>query len=357
MDHLQSLRTKLLQGIETASDLDKLEEIRIHALGRQGELTQLLKGLGALPADQRKVQGQAVNALRQEVEKSLGVRRENLAEADLERRLAEESIDVTLPVGQEKIKGFVHPLSQTMHEMISILGTLGFEVAEGPDVESDFHNFTALNFPEEHPARQDHDTFYLKNKDAEGNRYVMRTHTSPVQVRTMLENKPPIAIVAPGRVYRSDSDQTHTPVFHQIEGLWVAEEAHMGHLKGVLLEFCRRFFDVPDLELRFRPSYFPFTEPSAEVDIGCDRSGKQLKLGGTKDWLEVLGCGMVHPNVLKNCGIDPDQYQGFAFGMGVERFAMLKYGIPDLRAFYDSDLRWLRHYGFSISKAFAQKGL
>ncbi|MCP4924117.1 MAG: phenylalanine--tRNA ligase subunit alpha [bacterium] len=357
MDHLQSLRTQLLQGIEGASNLETLEEVRIHALGRQGELTQLLKGLGALPSDQRKVQGQAVNALRQEVEKNLSERRENLAQAGLEKRLAEESIDVTLPVRGERSEGFVHPLSQTMHEMISILGSLGFEVAEGPDVESDSHNFTALNFPEEHPARQDHDTFYMKSKDEAGNRYVMRTHTSPVQVRTMLENKPPIAIVAPGRVYRSDSDQTHTPVFHQIEGLWIAEDVHMGHLKGVLLEFCRRFFGVPDLELRFRPSYFPFTEPSAEVDVGCDRSGKRLKLGGTKDWLEVLGCGMVHPNVLRNCGVDPEKYQGFAFGMGVERFAMLKYGIPDLRAFYETDLRWLRHYGFGIAKAFAGKGL
>jgi phenylalanyl-tRNA synthetase alpha chain len=241
--------------------------------------------------------------------------------------------------------GRIHPISQTIDEIIAIFGEMGFVVAEGPHIEDDFYNFTALNIPPEHPARQEHDTFYLPER-ADGSRLVLRTHTSPVQVRTMLKQKPPIRIIVPGRTFRCDHDATHSPMFHQVEGLVIDRTTHMGHLKGCLIEFCRAFFDVDDLPVRFRPSYFPFTEPSAEVDIGCSREGGELKIGAGGSWLEILGSGMVHPQVLRNCGIDPDEYQGFAFGMGIERVAMLKYGIPDLRTMYDSDIRWLRHYGF-----------
>jgi phenylalanyl-tRNA synthetase alpha chain len=239
----------------------------------------------------------------------------------------------------------LHPLSRTIEEVVAIFAEMGFTVAEGPDIESDYYNFTALNIPEEHPARQEHDTFYLPPDD-EGKRKVLRTHTSPVQIRTMEASEPPIRIIVPGRTYRSDHDATHSPMFHQCEGLVIGDGIHMGHLKGCLIDFCRAFFGVDDLPVRFRPSYFPFTEPSAEVDIGCTRDGGGLKIGAGDDWLEILGSGMVNPRVLENCGYDPNKYQGFAFGMGIERIAMLKYGIPDLRTFYDSDLRWMRHYGF-----------
>jgi phenylalanyl-tRNA synthetase alpha chain len=258
--------------------------------------------------------------------------------------LAEEAIDVSLPIRPE-MAGRLHPITQTIDEAIAILGEMGFSVAEGPEIEDDFHNFTALNIPPEHPARQMHDTFYFPEKD-DGSRNVLRTHTSPVQIRTMVSGEPPFRIIAPGRTYRCDSDMTHTPMFHQIEGLVIDESTHFGHLKGCLLNFLSAFFEVDDLPLRFRPSFFPFTEPSAEVDIGCAREGGELKIGAGRDWMEILGCGMVHPNVLKACDIDPDKYQGFAFGLGVERMAMLKYGIPDLRTFFDADLRWLKHYGF-----------
>jgi phenylalanyl-tRNA synthetase alpha chain len=262
----------------------------------------------------------------------------------MERRLEAERIDVTLPARPERV-GRIHPISQTLDEMIAIFGEMGFTVAEGPDIEDDWHNFTALNIPPEHPARQMHDTFYLPDQDG-GVPTVLRTHTSPVQVRTMTAQKPPIRIVAPGRTYRSDYDMTHTPMFHQIEGLAIDTDIHMGHLKGCLMEFARAFFDIDDLPVRFRPSFFPFTEPSAEMDIGCSRAGGELKLGNHGDWLEILGCGMVHPKVLEMCGIDSSRWQGFAFGMGIERPAMLKYGIPDLRTFFEADTRWLKHYGF-----------
>ncbi|MDH3703998.1 MAG: phenylalanine--tRNA ligase subunit alpha, partial [Alphaproteobacteria bacterium] len=264
--------------------------------------------------------------------------------ASLEASLTGEMLDVTLPVRPER-QGLLHPISQTVDEVIAILGEMGFTVAEGPDIEDDFHNFTALNIPPEHPARQMHDTFYLPEKP-DGSRMVLRTHTSPVQIRTMENTEPPIRVIAPGRTYRCDSDITHTPMFHQVEGLVIDKSVHFGHLKGCLMDFCSAYFEVPDLPLRFRPSFFPFTEPSAEVDIGCSRDGGTLKIGAGDDWLEILGCGMVHPNVLNACGIDSAEYQGFAFGMGIERLAMLKYGIPDLRTFFESDLRWLRHYGF-----------
>ena len=254
-----------------------------------------------------------------------------------------EKIDITLsPVPESK--GTIHPISQTIDEITLIFGEMGFTVAEGPDIEDDWHNFTALNIPLDHPARQEHDTFYLPGED--GERKVLRTHTSPVQIRTMTDGEPPIRIIVPGRTYRSDYDATHSPMFHQVEGLVIDKTSHMGHLKGCLIEFCRAFFEVDDLPVRFRPSYFPFTEPSAEVDIGCTREGGEFRIGHGDDWLEILGSGMINPNVLSNCGIDPNEYQGFAFGMGVERVAMLKYGIPDLRTFFESDLRWLRHYGF-----------
>ncbi len=261
-------------------------------------------------------------------------------------RLAAETADISLPLWPSPANaGRIHPISQVTDELTAIFADMGFSVAEGPDVESDFYNFTALNFPEGHPAREMHDTFFFSPKE-DGKRHLLRTHTSPVQVRTMLSSKPPIRVIAPGRTYRCDSDQTHTPMFHQVEGLVIDKTSTIGTLKWVLEEFCKAFFEVPSVEMRFRPSFFPFTEPSMEVDIRCDRSGPEIKFGEGDDWLEILGCGMVHPNVLRNCGLDPDEYQGFAFGMGIDRIAMLKYGMPDLRAFFDADVRWLKHYGF-----------
>jgi phenylalanyl-tRNA synthetase alpha chain len=304
-----------------------------------------MKGLGALSPEARREAGQRANALKDEIASALDARKAALGASALDARLAAERLDMTLPA-RPAAEGRIHPVSQTMDEIIAIFGAMGFELAEGPDIEDDFHNFTALNIPPEHPARQMHDTFYFPER-ADGSRLLLRTHTSPVQIRAMKRSTPPLRLIVPGRTYRSDSDMTHTPMFHQVEGLVVDEHAHMGHLKGCLIEFCRAYFEVPDVPVRFRPSFFPFTEPSAEVDIGCSRKGGELKIGAGEDWLEILGCGMVHPRVLANGGIDPAKYQGFAFGMGIERIAMLKYGIPDLRTFYESDLRWLRHYGFS----------
>ena len=341
----EKLKADLLAEVAGASDLAALEEVRIHALGQNGAVTQLMKALGTLPPEERKAQGQANNAVKLAVGAAIEARKGELDAAALSARLAEERIDVTLPVRPEAT-GFIHPISQTMDELMAIFGEMGFKVAEGPDVEDDFHNFTALNIPEEHPARQMHDTFYLPT-DGAGRAKLLRTHTSPVQIRTMMSTPPPHRIIAPGRTYRCDSDITHTPMFHQIEGLVIDKATHMGHLKGCLEDFCRAYFEVDDLPLRFRPSYFPFTEPSCEVDIGCSRAGGELRIGAGDDWLEILGAGMVHPNVLANCGLDADVWQGFAFGLGIERVAMLKYGIPDLRTFFESDLRWLRHYGFA----------
>ncbi len=344
MENLDSIRQTFLSQISTASDLDALEQIRVAVLGRSGQVTALLKGLGSLAPEERKARGAAVNRLKEEIEAALGAAKARLDRAALDRRLAEERIDVTLPVKAES-DGRVHPISQTIDELVAIFGEMGFTVAEGPHIEDDFHNFTALNIPPEHPARQEQDTFYLAGP--ESSRKVLRTHTSPVQIRTMQAEKPPIRIIVPGRTFRSDHDATHSPMFHQVEGLVIDKHIHMGHLKGCLIEFCRAFFDIDDLPVRFRPSYFPFTEPSAEVDIGCSREGGGLKIGAGADWLEILGSGMVHPKVLANCGVDPGVAQGFAFGMGIARSALLKYGIPDLRTFYESDLRWLRHYGFA----------
>ena len=345
MTDLTALETDLAARIDAAADLDAIEACRIELLGKKGQVTELMKTLGTLPVEERKVQGAALNVLKSALESKLAARKEALATAALDAKLAADTIDVTLPA-RPTPEGRIHPISQTIDELVSIFGEMGFAVAEGPDIESDDYNFTRLNIPPEHPARQSHDTFYLVGKDGAQYGNVLRTHTSPVQVRTMLGQKPPIRIVAPGRTYRSDSDATHSPNFHQIEGLLIDKTSNMAHLKGCLVEFVRAFFEIPDLRYRFRPSYFPFTEPSAEMDIACTRGNGELKLGVGDDWLEILGCGMVNPKVLAMCGIDPAEYQGFAFGMGIERVAMLKYGIPDLRTFYEADLRWLKHYGF-----------
>ncbi len=364
MENTDRLRDELLARIAVA-DLGELEDIRVRALGRSGRITELMKGIGALPADRRRTAGQELNQVKDAVAGAIEQRKAGLEVEALDRRLAQDRVDVTLPVRPEAI-GPVHPVAQTIDEMVAIFCEMGFTVADGPHIETDFNNFTALNIPPEHPARQDHDTFYLA-PGADGTRRVLRTHTSPVQIRTMMAQEPPIRIVVPGRTFRADHDATHSPMFHQIEGLAIGRDIHMGHLKGCLIEFCRAFFAVDDLPVRFRPSYFPFTEPSAEVDIGCTREGGGLAIGRSEDstaadWLEILGCGMVNPRVLENCGIDPSVWQGFAFGLGIERAAMLKYGIPDLRTFYESDIRWLRHYGFtalespSVAAGFAGGG-
>lgn len=340
-----ALQQQLLGEAAAADSVDALEAFRVAALGRKGTLTGQMKAIGALPPDQRGAAGQALNKIKTAVEAALDARRDELAAADLSRRLAEETMDLTLAPRPAPV-GSLHPVSQTLDECIAIFGEMGFQVAEGPDVEDDFHNFTALNIPPEHPARQMHDTFYFPERD-DGTRMLLRTHTSPGQIRTMQAQQPPLRIIVPGRTYRCDSDATHTPMFHQIEALVVDRDTHLGHLKGCVTDFCRAFFDIPDLPVRFRPSYFPFTEPSVEVDIGCSRAGGELHIGAGGDWLEIMGSGMVHPNVLRAVDVDPDEYQGFAFGLGVDRIAMLKYGIPDLRTFFDADMRWLRHYGFN----------
>ncbi|HVJ35668.1 MAG TPA: phenylalanine--tRNA ligase subunit alpha [Terriglobia bacterium] len=344
MQNLDALRDKWLSAVAEAGAVEVLETIRVDALGKKGEISGLMKTLGELTPEERKEAGQRLNLLKDAVTEAITARKAVLEEIALNAKLAFEAIDLTLPPRPET-EGRLHPISQTIDEIIAIFGEMGFSVAEGPDIEDDFKNFTALNIPPDHPARQMQDTFYLPPQE-DGSRMVLRTHTSPVQIRTMQSKKPPIRVICPGRTYRCDSDMTHTPMFHQVEGLVIDEATHMGHLKGCLIDFVRTFFNLDNLPVRFRPSYFPFTEPSAEVDIGCDRSGGELKLGQGSDWLEILGCGMVHPKVLINCGIDPTKYQGFAFGMGIERIAMLKYGIPDLRTFFDGDLRWLKHYGF-----------
>jgi phenylalanyl-tRNA synthetase alpha chain len=348
MENLAEVQSELIGQVARAGDLAALESVRVAALGKKGRITGLMKTLGSLPPEERPAAGQKINAVKQAVAEAIEGRKAELEDADLDTRLAaervDERVDVSLPARPAEV-GHIHPISQTVEEIVAIFGEMGFSVAEGPHIEDDFHNFEALNIPPEHPARQEQDTFYLPER-ADGTRMLLRTHTSPVQIRHMQAHKPPIRIIVPGRTFRADYDATHSPMFHQVEGLVVDETTHLGHLKGTLIEFCRAFFMVDDLPVRFRPSYFPFTEPSAEVDIGCSHEGGVLKIGAGDDWLEILGSGMVHPKVLENCGIDSTRYQGYAFGMGIERLAMLKYGIPDLRTFFDSDLRWLRHYGF-----------
>jgi phenylalanyl-tRNA synthetase alpha chain len=341
---LQILEQSLIDGIASAADETELDNLRVSALGKKGAISERMKTLGAMAPEERKTVGAELNALKEKIAQAISARKAALQAMGLEVRLASEKIDVTLPVRPEA-QGTIHPVSQVWEEVVQIWGDLGFAVAEGPHIENDFYNFTALNIPPEHPARQEHDTFYFHPK-IDGSRMLLRTHTSPVQIRTMLEQKPPIRIIAPGRTFRSDSDQTHTPMFHQIEGLVIDEETHLGHLKWALAEFCKAFFELDDVKMRFRASHFPFTEPSMEVDINCSWEGGQVKIGQGTSWLEILGSGMVHPSVIKAGGLDPERYQGFAFGMGLDRIAMLKYGIPDLRAFFEADLRWLRHYGF-----------
>jgi len=343
---LGKLETEILASVAAASDEAALENVRVAALGKKGSVSALLATLGKMAPDERKVQGAAINAVKDKVTEALGTRRDVLKAAALDARLASETVDVTLPVRESTAEqGRIHPLSQVMDELTAIFADMGFSIAEGPDIETDDNNFTKLNFPEGHPARDMHDTFFF-NPKADGSRLLLRTHTSPVQVRAMLAQKPPIRIIVPGRTYRIDSDATHTPQFHQVEGLVIDKGSHLGHLKWILAEFCKAFFEVDNVNMRFRPSFFPFTEPSLEVDIQCRRDKGEIRFGEGEDWLEILGCGMVHPNVLRNCGIDPDVYQGFAWGMGIDRIAMLKYGIADLRQMFEGDVRWLNHYGF-----------
>ncbi|MBE7635478.1 phenylalanine--tRNA ligase subunit alpha [Sneathiella sp. P13V-1] len=344
MQDIETLESELLGEINNANDLDALEAVRISALGKKGRVSLMMRGLGQMAPEERQEVAPRLNKLKQSVADAIDQAKSGLNKKAMEARLAAETIDVTLPSRPENL-GRIHPISQVVDEITEIFADMGFDIAEGPDVEDDFHNFTALNIPPEHPARQMHDTFYLPEKE-DGSRQLLRTHTSSVQIRTMESVEPPHRIVVPGRTYRSDSDHTHTPMFNQIEGLVIDKTSHMGHLKGILKEFCRAYFEVDDVEMRFRPSYFPFTEPSAEMDIRCTFAKDHIKVGEGDDWMEILGCGMVNPRVLAHCGIDPTEYQGFAWGMGIDRIAMLKYGIPDLRAFFDSDLRWLKHYGF-----------
>jgi phenylalanyl-tRNA synthetase alpha chain len=344
MDDFERLKSEIEQAIGAVQDLAALDQVRVGAIGKKGSVSALMARLGSLQGDEKRAWGAAVNRLKDEVTAALEARRATLGQAELAKKLAAERLDLTLPAAIERL-GKIHPISQTIEEVIAIFGEMSFVLAEGPDIEDDFHNFTALNFPPGHPAREMHDTFYLPTKP-DGSRLLLRTHTSPVQVRTMQQAKPPIRIIAPGRTYRSDSDQTHTPMFHQVEGLVIDKGAHLGHLKWILEEFCKAFFEVDNVKMRFRPSFFPFTEPSLEVDIQCRRDKGEVRFGEGDDWLEILGCGMVHPNVLRNCGLDPDEFQGFAWGLGIDRIAMLKYGMPDLRAFFEADVRWLSHYGF-----------
>ncbi|TWI34487.1 phenylalanine--tRNA ligase subunit alpha [Paracoccus sulfuroxidans] len=347
MSDIEALRSAYLTRIADAADAPALEEVRLAALGKKGEISGKMKELGKMSPEERQTTGAALNRVRDEIDAALRARREGLENAALDARLAAEWLDVTLP-GRPRRQGSIHPVSQVMEEVTEIFADMGFAVAEGPQVESDWFNFDALNIPPEHPARQEHDTFFMARAEGDDRPpHVLRTHTSPVQVRAMLDQGAPVRVIAPGRVYRMDMDQTHTPMFHQVEGMAIGKDISMANLKWTLEEFCRAFFEVDNVELRFRASHFPFTEPSAEVDIRCSWEGGKLTIGEGESWLEILGSGMMHPKVLRAGGIDPDQWQGFAFGMGIDRIAMLKYGIPDLRAFFESDLRWLRHYGFA----------
>ncbi|SLN64108.1 Phenylalanine--tRNA ligase alpha subunit [Pseudoruegeria aquimaris] len=349
MDGLNELKSRYLEAIGNAGDEAALEELRVAAIGKKGEVSLKMRELGRMSPEERQVAGPALNALKDELNAALAAKKAALADAALDARLKTEWLDITLP-GRAggRAGGSVHPISQVTEEITAIFADMGFAVAEGPQIETDWYNFDALNIPPHHPARQEFDTFYMHRAEGDNRPpHVLRTHTSPVQIRSMEKQGAPIRVIAPGRVYRSDYDQTHTPMFHQVEGLAIDKGISMANLKWTLEEFCRAFFEVDQVELRFRASHFPFTEPSAEVDLRCSWEGGQLKVGEGDDWMEILGSGMVHPKVLQAAGVDPEEYQGFAFGLGIDRLAMLKYGIPDLRAFFDSDLRWLRHYGFA----------
>ena len=346
MSDLEALRERILADVAAACDEPAIEAVRVAALGKKGAVSEKLKTLGVMSPEERQKMGPAINGLKNEVTEAIAARKAELREAAIAERLARESVDVTLPVRTSPAeRGRIHPISQVTDEITAIFADMGFAIAEGPDIETDYYNFTALNFPEGHPAREMHDTFFLP-PDEKGERKVLRTHTSPVQIRTMERESPPIRIVIPGKTYRQDSDATHSPMFHQVEGLVVDRSANVANMKWVLEEFCKAYFEVPSVTMRFRPSFFPFTEPSLEVDIQCDRSGSEIRFGEGRDWMEILGCGMVHPNVLRHGGLDPDEYQGFAWGLGIDRIAMLKYGMPDLSAFFDADVRWIEHYGF-----------
>ncbi|MDO9416424.1 phenylalanine--tRNA ligase subunit alpha [Pararhizobium sp.] len=347
MSELIQLEQQLLSDIASAGDEAAIEGVRVAALGKKGSISDLLKTLGTMTPEERQTRGAAINALKTVVTDAIGIRKAALKDAAIAERLARETVDISLPVRNSPAeRGRIHPISQIVDEITAIFADMGFSIAEGPDIETDYYNFTALNFPDGHPAREMHDTFFF-NPDENGERKVLRTHTSPVQVRTMEAQKPPIRIIIPGKTYRQDSDATHSPMFHQVEGLVIDKTANVANMRWVLEEFCKTFFEVDDVTMRFRPSFFPFTEPSFEVDIQCDRSsGPIVKFGEGADWMEILGCGMVHPNVLRSGGLDPDEYQGFAWGMGLDRIAMLKYGMPDLRNFFDADVRWTSHYGF-----------
>tara|TARA_B100000029_G_scaffold136458_1_gene131033 strand:- start:257 stop:1303 length:1047 start_codon:yes stop_codon:yes gene_type:complete len=329
----------ILEELKLISSIDSLEALRIKYLGKKGLVSLEMKSLSSLSIDEKKIKGQELNSFKSFFEKEIQNKRSEIETSSINEKLRKENIDATLPPRNFET-GRLHPISQTTYKIIEIFGNMGFSVKSGPDIETDFNNFTALNIPDHHPAREMQDTFYLDKK-------VLRTHTSPVQVRTMLESKPPIRIIVPGRTYRSDSDSTHTPMFHQVEGLLIDEKSTMSHLKGCLIDFLKEFFEISDLKYRFRPSYFPFTEPSAEMDIAYTKTNNVLKFGEGDEWLEILGCGMVNPIVLENCKIDSKKFQGFAFGMGIERLSMLKYGITDIRSFYESDFRWIQHYGFN----------
>ena len=342
-------KSAILEQIQQASSLDEIERLRIYYLGKKGLISSEMKSLSSLSIEEKKIKGQELNTFKSLFEKEVLSKKNDLENKVLNEKLDKEKIDVTLPP-RDFSTGKIHPISQTIYKVIEIFGSMGFSVKSGPDIESDFNNFTALNIPDHHPAREMQDTFYVDDK-------VLRTHTSPVQVRTMLNTKPPIRIIVPGRTYRSDYDATHTPMFHQVEGLLIDESSNLAHLKGCLIDFLKEFFEIKDLKYRFRPSYFPFTEPSAEMDIAFTRKDNIIKIGEGDEWLEILGCGMVNPKVLQNCSIDPSKYQGFAFGMGVERLSMLKYGITDLRTFFDSDFRWLSHYGFNPLDTMSSSGI
>lgn len=344
MTEITTIEQEIVQKIDTIEDLSSLDNLRVAELGKKGRISQLMKTLGSLSIERRKELGPRLNALKSNIAAQISIRKSIIEDKILDAQLNQNKIDLSLPPPNEPL-GALHPVMQVFEEISAIFADMGFKVAEGPDIEDDWHNFTALNFSEGHPARDEHDTFFMSPSEGEKPK-VLRTHTSPVQIRTMESTPPPIRIIVPGRVYRNDWDATHTPMFHQVEGLVIEKSIHMGHLKGCLGDFARAFFEVEEAATRLRPHYFPFTEPSAEMDVKCDRSGDTVKVGEGDDWLEVLGCGMVHPNVLVNCGLDPSIYQGFAFGLGVDRLAMLKYGMPDLRPYFEGDPIWTRHYGF-----------
>ena len=339
------IEKEAIDKINSVEDLQELENVRLNYLGKKGSISNEMKNLASLSIEEKKEVGKKLNILKNSILEKIESRKISIQNSLINKKILEEKIDLSLPSRNYNC-GKIHPISQTIDKVIHIFSSMGFNVVEGPDIETDFNNFSALNIPPDHPAREMQDTFYLTDKK-KNEKFVLRTHTSPVQIRTMLEKKPPLKIIVPGRTYRCDSDSTHSPMFHQVEGLLVDDKSTMAHLKGCLIDFLKDFFELNDLKYRFRPSYFPFTEPSAEMDIAYKKINDVLNIGKGDDWLEILGCGMINPRVLENCGIDSKKYQGFAFGMGIERISMLKYGITDLRSFFETDLRWIKHYGFN----------